>query len=122
MRFEGRLACRRTDGPACITLVGRDERGAAVHLALVGRVPPDLPDRIDIGSIEALAVGRYRVSDGRRTWSLDARGYRHDDVAAAFYAAVPPRAPPRATRLFWYLVLALAASPPGRWWLKHTSR
>jgi hypothetical protein len=122
MKVAGRLVCRRTDGPACVTLVGRDDRGDPVHLTLVGTAPRGLPDSIVAATVESSRDDRYRIGDGSATWSMQARGYRHYDLAAAFYAAVPPRRPALAKRLFWQVVLAGAASRPGRWWLKHKSR
>lgn len=121
MKLTGSLACRRTDGPARVTLVGRDDRGEPVHLALVGAAPEGLPARLDAGSVEAVGEHRYRISDGRQAWSMEARGYLHYDLTAAFYAAVPPRLPSLAKRLFWRAVLIGAAGWPGRWWLKHKS-
>jgi hypothetical protein len=121
MRLTGSMACRPTGGSACVTLVGRDERGEPVHVTLVGTAPEELPARLDTGTIEALGPRRYRISDGRRIWNMEARAYLHHDLAAAFYAALPPRRPSLARRLFWRAVLAGAASRPGRWWLKHRS-
>lgn len=122
MTFTGRVACRRSEGAACVTLDGRDERGRPVHLTMVGAAPAELPGRLDSGIVETLDGDRYRISDGRRAWVLAARGYLHYDVTAAFYAAIPPRRPALTRRLLWRIVLAGAASGPGRWWLKHTRR
>lgn len=119
MTFTGRVVCRRGDGPACVTLEGRDERGAPMQLALIAEVPPSLPDGLDLGWVEALGSGRYRIGDGQRTWTLAARAYLHHDVSSAFYAALPPRRPGLAKRLLWWTVLTGAASRPGRWWLVH---
>lgn len=117
MKLSGSLECRRTQGPARVTLVGRGEAGEPMYLALVGSVPPDLPRRLDAASIEELAEERYRIEGGGCTWIICARRYLHEDVAAAFYAAVPPRRPPLARRFLWRVVLALAGSRAGRWWL-----
>ncbi|MGH8149041.1 MAG: hypothetical protein ACRETB_03545 [Steroidobacteraceae bacterium] len=117
MRLSGRLECHRTEGPARITLVGRGEAGGPAYLTLIGPVPPDVPARLEAASVEGLDGDRYRISGGGRTWTLSARRYLHEDVAAGFYAAVPPRRPPFGRRLFWRVVLAVAASRAGRWWL-----
>jgi hypothetical protein len=37
----------------------------------------------------------------------------HRDLAAQFYRAIPPRPAPWAKRVFWRLVLGLAASRAG---------
>lgn len=122
MRLTGKLVCRWNDGTAFITLEGRDDRGEPMLLALAGAAPADLPPVADDGWVETLDADRYRIGDGRREWIVTARSYLHRDVSAQFYAAVPPRPPPFLRRLAWRIVLAAAASGPGRWWLEHIRR
>jgi len=120
MKVTGRLACRRTDGPVCVvTVVGRDDLGEPVYLTLVGAAPRGLPDCIVAATVDTSEEPRYRIHDGSESWSMEGQRYLHRDVAAAFYAAVPPRPPSLAKRLFWRMVLAGAASRVGRWWLNH---
>jgi len=41
----------------------------------------------------------------------------HREVAGAFYKALPPRPVPLRKRLFWRVMLGLAATSAGRWLL-----
>lgn len=116
--LEGSLECRRASEPPCLTLVGRDQGGNRVHLTLLGALPEDIPPRLDAASVTRLGAGRYEISAPGRAWELAAlRAYLHYDLSEAFYRAVRPRRVPLAKRLFWRVVLAAAASRPGRRWL-----
>jgi hypothetical protein len=46
----------------------------------------------------------------------------HREIAAPFYAAIPPRQPPWGKRLFWRVVLSLAATGAGLALLKALRR
>lgn len=111
------IECRHSGAAGYITLIGLTQAGRRAHLTLEAAAPPDLPERLDAGSVERLDAGRYRVSAPGREWIIEARrAFVHHDVSGAFLAALPPRRVPLAKRLFWRLVLAAAASPAGRWW------
>jgi hypothetical protein len=59
-------------------------------------------------------AGRYRIASPAGDWLINARAvHLHRDVAPPFYRALPPRPVPPGKRLFWRLVLALAASRAG---------
>lgn len=117
MRLEGPIECRRT-AEACVTLVGRAERGERVYLTLVATAPADLPARIEDGVVELLEGGRCRVSMPGREWHLDSRhAFVHRDACDPFYAALPPRRVPLAKRALFRLVLAAAGTRIGRRWL-----
>ncbi len=118
MRFTGRVECRRTNGTACLTLVGRDARGDRVHLLLQGMPPGDLPARLDAASVTPLEADRYEIASGGRAWVVTGRSaHLHYDLSEVFYRAVPPRRVPLRKRLFWRVVFSAAGSRAGRWWL-----
>jgi len=116
MRLKGSIECRRT-AAACVTLVVRTERGERAYVTLSAQAPDDLPARIDHGVVELLE-GAYRVSWSAREWLLDSsRVLVHRDASDAFYAALPPRPVRPVKRMLFRLVLAVAGSRAGRWWL-----
>jgi hypothetical protein len=120
IRFRGWISCRRDgEGPLGLILVGRahDRPDEAVQLAFTCAAPVDMPEALEDATVERLSARQYRVSSGDRSWTLDAVSHLHREVAGAFYKALPPRAVPWRKRLFWRVVLALAANPMGRWLL-----
>ena len=117
MQLKGSIECRRT-AAASITLVGQTERGERVYLTLGAEAPADLPPRIDDGSVELLDGGRCRVSVSGREWLLDSRRlFVHRDASNEFYAALPSVPVRLAKRMLFRLMLAIAGSRAGRWWL-----
>jgi hypothetical protein len=120
MHFEGWISCRRDgEGPLGLILVGRtrDRPEEAVQMAFACAAPADLPDALEDATVERLAPRRYRISSGDRSWTLDAVAHIHRDIAGPFYKALPPRAVPLRKRVFWHVMLALAANRAGRWLL-----
>jgi hypothetical protein len=116
--FCGQVDCRFDGcGPLGLILSGhtRERPEELVHVAFAGAAPADFPRTLDGASIERLGAESFRISSGARIWSVSARAaHVHREVAAAFYQAVP-MAPLRWTqRLFWWIVLALAATAAGR--------
>jgi hypothetical protein len=97
-------------------LVGRtqDRPNEAVQMAFAGSAPPDIPDALEEATVEMLGPRRYRISSGERSWTVDGVAHLHREVATAFYKALPPRPVPFRKRLFWRVMLALAANPAGR--------
>jgi len=86
-----------------------------VSLAFAGAAPGDLPAALDAPTVDRLDAHQYRIASCAREWILPATGaHLHREVAATFYSAVSPRVPPWSKRLFWRLVLAMAASPTGK--------
>lgn len=119
MQLRGTIECRRT-AAAGVTLIGHTERGERAYLTLGGHAPADLPPRIDDGIVELLDEGRCRVTMSGREWLLESpRLFVHRDASDGFYAALPPRSVRLAKRMLFRLMLAVAGSRAGRWWLAH---
>ena len=117
LSFSGRVECRRSGGPLGLTLVGRcaDQSGDSCQLSFQGSAPPDLPPCLDEVTVRRLGARRYLIAGSGQEWAFEARNaYWQRDVSAAFYRAIPARVPPLARRLFFRLVLTLAATPFGR--------
>jgi len=115
--FRGGVSCRRDDGPLGLTLIGRaaDRREEVATLAFSGAAPPGLPEALEDAVVEQVEAGRYRIWSGTREWSFSARSvHLHREVSSTFYRAIPPRIVPWHKRLFWRVVLALAATRMGK--------
>jgi len=117
IRFPGWISCRRDgEGPLGLILVGRTQErpNEPVQLAFACPAPADMPEALEGTTVTRLALRRYRISSGPRSWTLDAVAHLHRDVATPFYQALPPRPVPLRKRLFWRVLLSLAAHPAGR--------
>ena len=117
MRFRGGVSCRRDNAPLGLTLIGRtiDRSDELATLAFASAAPQGLPEALEDATIEQLADGRYRICSGRRDWIFAARSVHvHREVSAAFYRAIAPRRVPWSKRLFWRIVLGMAASRYGK--------
>lgn len=126
-RFEGPVRCVPGPGAAGVTLQGRLMQGteptAAAELSLMCDEAPPLPREIADASIEIQAAPQVVVRSGAQVWQLRCSTWQlHRDVGAAFYAAIPPRPTPWTRRLGWRVLLALAATAPGRWLLSRGQR
>lgn len=120
IRLRGRISCRRDgEGPLGLILAGGtvDSPDGAVQLAFACRAPADMPATLDDVTVEKLGERQYRISSGGRVWALPAIAHVHREIAGAFYKALPPRPVPWRKRLFWRVMLLLAAHRPGRWFL-----
>jgi hypothetical protein len=120
VRFLGWISCRRDgEGPLGLILVGRtkDRPDEAVQMAFTCPAPLDLPEALDEVTVERLSPRQYRLTSGDRSWTLDGVAHIHREVAGAFYKALPPRPVPLRKRLFWRVMLGLAATSAGRWLL-----
>src|ERR1700760_135517 len=116
-RFRGGVSCRRDDAPLGLTLIGRtiDRSDEIATLAFVGTAPQDLPEALEDATVEQIAAGQYRIWSGRREWILAARSvHLHREVSATFYRAIAPRLVPWNKKLFWRIVLSMAASRLGK--------
>ena len=114
--FAGPVRCQRGAPPFGLTLSGAAVAPAAGSLTLTfsGSAPPDLPETLGGASVESSGEGGYRIASGTREWQITGGSLSATrEVAAAFYGALPPRPVPAVKRLFWRLVLALAASRAG---------
>jgi hypothetical protein len=102
-------------------LTGRTEQGEEVTLAFSASAPPELPRALEDLTVERIegtgtagTALAYRLRTAASEWVILARAVNvHREVAAAFFAAIPPRVPPWPKRLLWHLIVALAASPLG---------
>jgi hypothetical protein len=116
--FRGGVSCRREPkGPLGLTLVGwtweHPEEKASV--AFSARAPDGFPEVLEDPTVDQLGPGTYRIASAPREWIIEARAIHvHREVAAAFYRAIPPRPAPWSKRLFWRLVLAMAARSWGK--------
>jgi hypothetical protein len=117
VRFRGGVSCRRDDAPLGLTLIGRtiDRSDEIATLAFVSAAPEGLPEALEDASVEQIAADQYRIWSGRREWIFAARAvHLHREVSATFYRAITPRRVPWNKRLFWRIVLAMAASRFGK--------
>ena len=115
IHFRGWISCRRDgEGPLGLIIVGRTtqhHREEAVQLAFSCPAPVDMPEALEDARVEFLADNRYRITSGDRSWTLHGAAHVHREVASAFYKAIPPRPVPWQKRLFWRVMLGLAANP-----------
>jgi hypothetical protein len=117
VRFRGGVSCRRDDPPFGLTLIGRtiDRSDEIATLAFVGASPQGLPEALEDATVEETAAGQYRIWSGRREWLFPARSvHLHREVSATFYRAIAPRLVPWNKKLFWRVVLSMAASRFGK--------
>jgi hypothetical protein len=113
--MRGPVTCRRT--PNALTLSGCAGDSADDRLILTFIAPsiPDLPDSLNAATVLALDERRFRIASGSRDWIVEATSLHvHRDIGNVFYRAVPPRPAPLRKRLFWRVVLALAATRAGK--------
>jgi hypothetical protein len=115
--FRGGVSCRREAGPFGLTLIGHtsDQPREMATLAFVGAAPPGLPEVLEDANVEQVDAGRYRIWSGQREWIFPARSaHLHREVSTSFYRAIAPRLVPWNKRLFWRVVLAMAATRTGK--------
>jgi hypothetical protein len=126
-RFEGPVKWVAGPGAAGVTLLGRlaqaGGEASAAQLALMCTERPSLPATLMDVSVEALAAPDVVLHSGAQVWRLRCSTWQlHRDVGAAFFAAIPPRATPWTRRLGWRVLLGIAGTAPGRWFLMRRSR
>ena len=119
VQFRGPVGCRRDGcGPLGLVMSGHTAQRPQelVHFYFAGAAPADLPETIDNATVARLGRESYRISSGARVWMVTARAvHLHREVAREFYQAVPSRPVRWTQRVFWRIVLALAATSAGRW-------
>jgi len=117
-KFVGGVSCRRdAESPLGLTLIGRTAQypDEGVTLAFAASAPVGLPEVLEDPIIERLDASRFRIRAAEREWMLAAPAFHlHRDVTTPFYRAIAPRAVPWSKRLFWRLILSLAASSAGK--------
>ena len=114
--FRGRVDCRCGPGALGLALAGvtAEHPQERTTLQFAAPAPLGFPATLEDARVEELGVGRYRIASASGDWLISARAvHLHREVAAQFYRALPPRPVPPGKRLFWRLVLALAASRAG---------
>jgi hypothetical protein len=106
---------RPAGGALRLRLAGHDGAGHEVAVDFAEPRAPALPELLHEVRIELRARGAWRIL--AREGAIEvaaASAHVHSDRSAEVMAAVPPRRAPLSKRLFWRLVLALAASGCGR--------
>ena len=114
--FRGPVRCRCAPDVPGLTLRGdtAEAPGEATALAFSAASPVQFPETLQDARVERLSPGHYRISSAMGEWLIDAPAvHLHREIAAQFYSAIPPRRAPWRKRLFWRVVLALAASRAG---------
>jgi hypothetical protein len=121
VQFSGRVDCARDGcGPLGLALSGHTARfpHELVRLFFAGAAPEDLPAALQNASVARVGPDRYRLTSGAQSWAVSARAvHLHREVAEEFYRVLPPQPVRWTQRLFWRIVLALAATASGRWLL-----
>ena len=116
VEFRGAVSCQRAPGVLGLTLSGAaaEPPGTSVALAFSAPAPAGLPATLTHAWVEALGGNEYRISSPPHSWLISAGAvHLHREIAADFYRAIPPRPVPLRRRMFWRLVVALAASRAG---------
>ncbi len=91
-----------------------DRPDELVSVAFAGSSLESLPEVLEDATIERLDATHFRIRGNGGEWEFAAAScHVHRDVSARFYAAIPPRIVPWSKRLFWRLMLAVAANPLG---------
>jgi hypothetical protein len=113
--FCGVVHCRRANTVPGLILSGSTaEAEEPAALAFSATAPADLPVTLQDAVVDHLGDADYRIGAGQREWLITAPAvHLHRGIAAQFYRAIPPRPAPWTKRLFWRVVLALAASRGG---------
>jgi hypothetical protein len=121
IQFSGRIDCRRDGcGPLGLIMSGHTalHPRQLVHLCFAGTAPPDLPRSLDGAAVAQVGEESYCITSDASSWTLSARAaHLHREVTREFYAAVPGEPVRWTQRLFWRIVLTLAATSAGRWLL-----
>jgi hypothetical protein len=125
LRFAGPVSCEERHAAPQLTLRGMraGPKPAPAAFAFSAEAPEDLPATLEDVVIASLGDREYSIKSGTREWRIAARAvHLHDDVRTAFYRAVVPRQAPLRRRIFFRLVLTLAASGWGLALLKRLRR
>jgi hypothetical protein len=84
-------------------------------LSLAGAGPADFPQTLENAAVFRASEESYCITSGARSWTVSARAaHLHREVAREFYQALPAQPVSWTQRLFWRIVLALAATSAGR--------
>jgi len=114
--FRGTVRCECSTHTRALTLRGMSAESPEEETALTfsAAAPAACPETLENAVVERVAGTHYRISSGTREWAVEARAvHLHREIATRFYRAIPPRPAPWSKRLFWRVVLVLAASRTG---------
>lgn len=112
--FRDGVRCQRSNCTLTLRGMTVESPGEETTLIFSAASPSDCPETLEEAVVERLEGAQYRIRSGTRAWPIEAEAvHLHREIAGAFYRAIPPRPAPLSKRLFWRLVLALAASRPG---------
>jgi len=113
--FCGVVHCRRAHTVPGLILSGSTaEAEEPTALAFSAIAPADLPVTLEDAVVDHLGGAQYRIGAGQREWLIASPAvHLHREIATQFYRAIPPRPAPWAKRVFWRVVLLLAASRTG---------
>jgi hypothetical protein len=123
--FRGKVECHRAACVLGLTLTGNTAQAPAEPSALAfsAAAPADLPATLEDAVVEHLGGTQYRIVTAEHDWLISAPAvHLHSEIAPQFYRAIPPRLAPWTRRVFFRVVLALAASPAGLALLKTLRR
>jgi hypothetical protein len=113
--FRGPVACRRAANVLTLSGWAADSAEERLILTFVSSSIPEMPDSLSSATVHALGERDFRITSAARDWSVEATSFHvHRDIGEAFYRAIPPRPTPLRKRLFWRLLLALAATTAGK--------
>lgn len=113
--FRGPVTCRRGVGGLTLTGGAADSADDSLIVTFIAATVADLPDSLGAATLRARDERHYRIICGSREWLVEATSVHvHRDIGREFYRAIPPRPAPLTKRLFWRVVLALAATRAGR--------
>jgi hypothetical protein len=115
--FTGPVHCECAHTVPRLTLSGRsttEAPGEPTTLAFSTAAPPDLPGTLQDAVVDHLGGADYRIAAATGAWLISSKAVHvHREIAAQFYRAIPPRLAPWRKRVFFRVVLALAASRAG---------
>jgi hypothetical protein len=113
--FCGVVHCRHAHTVPRLILSGNTaEAEEPTALAFSATAPADLPVTLQDAVVDHLGGADYRIGAGQRAWLITSPAvHLHCGIAAQFYRAIPPRPAPWTKRMFWRVVLSLAASRAG---------
>ena len=113
--FRGEVACSRTANALILRGAAADSDDGRLILTLISSSIPDIPDSLTAVILTAIDERHYRIAAESGDLVVEAVSLHiHRDIGKAFYRALPPRPVPLAKRIFWSLVLSLAASRTGK--------
>ncbi|HLK71677.1 MAG TPA: hypothetical protein VKT19_06950 [Steroidobacteraceae bacterium] len=114
--FRGTVRCERSSRAHTLTLSGTSAQGPGEEIALIlsASTAVECPHTLEDAVVEQLTGQQYRIRSVAGEWLVEAEAaHLHREVAGAFYRAILPRPAPWRKRLFWRIVLTLAATRSG---------